>query len=125
MKVYSPWEDPKTVMHDGQTYELSADADTELSDHVAAHAVRKLGETGVSALTGDEEMDASIRLVAEETHQAFLLRKAEAIGLDVAPRQHPDAPKILKGLAALAARAAKRAAAIVEFVESVKEDVSK
>lgn len=104
MKVYSPWDAPKPFRHNNVSYALVANSDTDLPDDAAAHAVKRLGATGVSALTGSAHVDAEIRARAEASHDAYLAsRAAELAGV---PKPHPDAAQIA---AAIARREERRA----------------
>jgi hypothetical protein len=72
MKIYSPWDEPKTVMYDGTDYVLAANAVTELSDVVGDHVLRRYSESGMRGLTGDPEVDAAVCDVAEDVHTKYL-----------------------------------------------------
>jgi hypothetical protein len=90
MKVYSPWDSPKEVRHNNREYVLAPNGDTELSDDVAAHAIKKLEASGVRALTGLKKTDEVIREQAEKAHTEFLEERAAKAGVEQFRKEHPD-----------------------------------
>jgi hypothetical protein len=94
MKVYSPWDEVKSVMYDNQNYELPANGDIDLADEVAAHVIRKLGETGVRLIDDDPAIAKKQKADAETAHTAYLQAKVDAHEEPI----HPDIIALQKRL---------------------------